>query len=172
MHCDPECRMFIDRNEPDRKERTQKPPLWPRSPFDDLAVPVPSSQTISDDHARRSAPALVHVPQLLPELPMRYQKVSNKPGLRIKPLPGTTVRFSGFFLAATGQHRAAAQRWRVIECACERCAGGTLVAVNEPSVYSHDDPDTRGQWRHIAFRNLERVEVAVDDCPTRPAGCP
>ncbi|MBX3218897.1 MAG: hypothetical protein KF795_00175 [Labilithrix sp.] len=83
-------------------------------------------------------------------------------GLRVRPPPGTRVRFTGYFLAATGQHRGGegGKRFTVVACSCG-CETGDVVAVDEPldtsSGYDDIPPERRPRWRHIALGNLEIV---------------
>jgi hypothetical protein len=81
---------------------------------------------------------------------------------KIKPEPGTRVRFSRYFLIATGQD--VDQHWLTIDCDCDVCSHGRHVAVNEPSI---DDglTETRPRWRHISYSNLERVVLPAEDEP-------
>ena len=83
-------------------------------------------------------------------------------GLRARPPPRTRVRFTGYFLAATGQHRGTegSKRFMVVSCSCG-CEAGNVVAVNEPLDtslrYEDVPPETRPRRRHIAIGNLEII---------------
>ncbi len=90
---------------------------------------------------------------------MRYRIVQSRPA------PGTCVRFTREFLSATSQERT--PEWTTVECACELCAKGRHVAVNEPSLDDGISP-RRPRWRHISYRNLERVTVPEEPPPTVP----
>lgn len=103
-----------------------------------------------------------------------------KRGLQTKPAPGTKVRFTSYFLVATGQQTGpnGGGRWLVVECECGLCKCGRHIAVNEPAIHDemYDDvePSKRPQWRHMAFANLERVVAApraedqADELPATP----
>lgn len=83
---------------------------------------------------------------------MRYAYTN---GLQTKPEPGELVRFTDTFVDVTRQPRPSG--WRVVACTCDLCATGKHVAVNEPSLA--DTPEPRPRWRHISFRNLEKVTM-------------
>ncbi len=85
-------------------------------------------------------------------------------GLSAVPAPGTKVRLTGYFLAATGQIKGGegSSRWLTVDCLCGLCEGGGFVAVNEPLDTSSGYEDQTEEWRanakrHIALRNLECV---------------
>lgn len=90
-----------------------------------------------------------------------------KRGLEERPEPGTCVRFTKPFLDATRQEQGPAPAWTTVPCDCEMCSQGRHVAVNEPSL---DDGVSlkRPRWRHISYRNLERVIPPPEDPPATP----
>lgn len=74
----------------------------------------------------------------------------------VQPVPpiGARIRLTGAFLSSTGQTVGGEgqKTWRVRSCACELCASGRFVAVNERSSYEDN------RWRHIAIGNIEDLD--------------
>lgn len=81
--------------------------------------------------------------------------------MKEQPKPGERVKPTGTFLACTGQQAGeeGSKVWTVLECPCQSCAGGGLVAVNEEadlSWYTAEEVAALPhlKWRHIAIGNL------------------
>ncbi len=80
--------------------------------------------------------------------------------MRVKPEPGTRVRFTGDYLRNTGQAIGGEgqSRWVVQACDCGLCGNGRHILTDQPTMMEERiaDPDT-SEFRHIAFANLQVV---------------
>jgi hypothetical protein len=79
-------------------------------------------------------------------------------------VPGTRVRFSGKFLANTGQRKGGegGKCWTVQACDCALCASGDFVCTDElglVDLYTAAEISAQPSlvWRHIAKGNLSII---------------
>lgn len=79
---------------------------------------------------------------------------------------GARVRFTGSYLASTGQQTGpeGLSVWTVQACQCGLCAGGGFACTNEAleprqvaEVWGDLPEAERPKWRHINLANLMRV---------------
>jgi hypothetical protein len=82
--------------------------------------------------------------------------------MKEQPKPGEKVKFTGKFLACTGQQTGdeGAKVFTVQECSCTLCKSGKFVQVNEKAAelgfFAAEELEAMPhlRWRHIAIANL------------------
>ncbi len=70
---------------------------------------------------------------------------------------GTKIRYTGKFLANTGQYAGGSglSKWIVQACECGPCQRGDWVATNEHRELYPDEDQSVPQWQHVARGNVE-----------------
>lgn len=95
-----------------------------------------------------------------------YKEHPEPTAFKTKPAPGARVRLHGTFLRNTGQMTGdeGGRVWYVHDCQCGLCQNGRHVAVDQIRFTGEHGLGPFNQarpspWRHIAWANLEDVDL-------------